>query len=684
MIKSQKINKVNFTNTNYKLQSHIKGLKESNMNTNTSQFTPLQDDSPSSSIKRFNNQVAPMQFLREAVQNSIEAGAKNIRIEKCPLYLRTQNQTGKLRIIDDGDGMSPDELLKYINKYNSSSKKSNGRHDNFGIGIKATSANFNRYGLVFISWHEDHEDGHMIWLCYNEQYQQFGVRHIDIYEMEDDGELITVPKQVVSLSELKASYPNGYDGVDWWNCESIKGRHKTIHGHGTIVYFLGNSRDQDTWSTDSRGVSLKHTMSSYSQYLATRYWEMGAKIITERSRDTDMGGRERRTSRMRSLQEIAASLRYKFVDLIDCGQGFSVRVLMRDEPLSSRNLQVLENYSRRSKHTNGFVAVKYKNELYNHEWGKSTMRKWGVIADEIMGQVKLIIIPPVYDHKTGYGVFPNEGRDTLLIESKNELGVESKYIDLERVRENFIDNHPQELTDLINEALAKKTSKSHDGHEVLKKYGHLFKLHKAKVKVDEDVCDANGDSQQMLLDCHSPGDKKDKKKEQEKNDKVEKTDEEIQAIKDRLAKMKNASKKPKAKRHPTRVIWEMPTRDDDCKFRGKDGFEYPFAFSRTKEGPIIWGNEDHEYLKSIENYFADFYRGGENQRNLIGSTIEEIAGLQATCVHAHKTQLAKSFPQLKTREQVTKQEFFAKLLGGDLHSKVQRSLSTQGLKKASK
>ena len=647
------------------------------MNTNTSQFTPLQDDSPSSSIKRFNNQVAPMQFLREAVQNSIEASAKNIKIQPCPLYQRTQNQTQKLRIVDDGDGMSPDELLKYINKYNSSSKKSNGRHDNFGIGIKATSANFNRYGLVFISWHEDSEDGHMIWLCYNEQYQRFGVRHIDIYEMDDDGELITVPKQVVSLSELKASYPNGYDGVDWWNCNLVKGLHRVIKDHGTMAYFLGNSRDQDTWAIDSRGVPVRHSHSVYVEYLATRYWEWNVRI----SAITGVN----RGAKIKPMHDLSGSLRYKFIDLVNCGQGFSVKVFIRDEPLSKKDIEsTLKFYSRISKHSNGFVAINYKNELYNHEWGKATMRKWGVIADEVMGQVMLVIIPPMYDHKTGYGVFPNEGRDTLLIESKNELGLESKHIDLERVRENFIDNHPQELTDLINEALAKKTSKSHDGHEVLKKYGHLFKLHKAKVKVDEDVCDANGDSQQMLLDCHSPGDKKDKKKEQEKNDKVEKTDEEIQAIKDRLAKMKNASKKPKAKRHPTRVIWEMPTRDDDCKFRGKDGFEYPFAFSRTKEGPIIWGNEDHEYLKSIENYFADFYRGGDNQRNLIGSTIEEIAGLQATCVHAHKTQLAKSFPQLKTREQVTKQEFFAKLLGGDLHSKVQRSLSTQGLKKASK
>ena len=65
---------------------------------------------------------------------------------------------------------------------------------------------------------------------------------------------------------------------------------------------------------------------------------------------------------------------------------------------------------------------------------------------------------------------------------------------------------------------------------------------------------------------------------------------------------------------------------------------------------------------------------------MIAATIEDIAGLQATCVHAHKMQLAKAFPQLRSREQVSRQEFFAKLLGGDLHSKVQQALSKQGLK----
>jgi hypothetical protein len=592
-----------------------------------------------------------------------------VTIERCPLYLKTQKQTEKLRIVDNGCGMTPDELLKYINKYNSSSKRSKGRHDNFGIGIKATAANFNRYGLVFVSWSAG-GDGHMIWLCYNEQYQQFGVRHIDIYEMDDDGELITVPKQVVSLEELKASYPNGFEGIEWWNCNRVT-KHRRVKGQGTMVYFLGNSRDQDTWAIDSRGSSLSNR--AYVYYLGARYWDtQGMRIVT--SLNYKEKEAHYNTLTIGSMHQTIGFLKYKSVARVKCGRGFQVHVFIRDNPLSDKDI---DNYPRiqRSKHTNGFMAIKYNNELYNHEWGKIAMRKWGIIADEVMGQVKLIVIPPVYDPKTGYGVFPNEGRDTLLIENPNRVDIENKYIDLERIREEFIDNHPQELTDLINEALAKKTAKSHDGHEVLKKYGHLFKLHKAKGKEDAPDCAADGDGQHMLLGCppESKPKKDETKKEREKREKEEQ-------IKKNLEKLKNSKNKPKAKRHPTRVIWEMPTRDDDCKFRGQDGFEYPFAFSRTKEGPIIWGNEDHEYLKSIEHYFADYYKGGEGQRPLIAATIEDIAGLQATCVHAHKMQLAKSFPQLRSREQVSRQEFFAKLLGGDLHSKVQQALSKQGLK----
>jgi hypothetical protein len=213
--------------------------------------------------------------------------------------------------------------------------------------------------------------------------------------MEEDGELITVPKQVVSLSELKASYPNGYDGIDWWNCDSIKNRHKVTHGHGTVVYFLGNSRDQDTWAIDSRGVLSKRSDRAYSEYIASRYWELDVKVSCNLKQTTNAAtAHSFHSLRVKSMHEVTAHMRYKFINSIDCGEGFSVRVFMREEALSVKDKVTLADYTLTSKHSNGFVAIKYKNELYNHEWGKSIMRKWGVIADEIMSQVKLIIIPP--------------------------------------------------------------------------------------------------------------------------------------------------------------------------------------------------------------------------------------------------------------------------------------------------
>ena len=57
------------------------------MNIKRSQFTPIKDDSPSSTMIRFGRQVAPMQFLREAIQNAIEAGATRVRVEPCPLAM---------------------------------------------------------------------------------------------------------------------------------------------------------------------------------------------------------------------------------------------------------------------------------------------------------------------------------------------------------------------------------------------------------------------------------------------------------------------------------------------------------------------------------------------------------------------------------------------------------------------
>ena len=81
--------------------------------------------------------------------------------------------------------------------------------------------------------------------------------------------------------------------------------------------------------------------------------------------------------------------KYRSVARVKCGRGFQVHVFIRDNPLSPKDVNN-DHRIKISKHTKGFMAIKYNNELYNHEWGKIAMRKWGIIADEVMSQVKLI------------------------------------------------------------------------------------------------------------------------------------------------------------------------------------------------------------------------------------------------------------------------------------------------------
>ena len=69
---------------------------------------PLKDHNPIATLHRSSENHLPMQHLRELVQNSIEAGAKKIRIYEEPQFIAQGIR--KLAICDDGPGMSPVDL----------------------------------------------------------------------------------------------------------------------------------------------------------------------------------------------------------------------------------------------------------------------------------------------------------------------------------------------------------------------------------------------------------------------------------------------------------------------------------------------------------------------------------------------------------------------------------------------
>ncbi len=639
-----------------------------------SQFTPIKDDSPSSTMIRFGRQVAPMQFLREAVQNSIEAGATKIKIEPCPMALHEHAELPggikRLSVLDNGVGMNADQLLKYINKYNSSSKISGGHHDNFGIGIKATAANFNHYGLVFISWTRESDEGNMIWLCYNKKAKQFGVRHIPVYEKQDDGEYELTYKQVVSLSELEATYEDegGFEGVKWWNADNHKNKHKTIKKHGTIVYFCGMHSTDNTWCRDASGKSFKEM--SYSYYLNKRFNMLNGVSVGSLSKKSNGN------YQLYGFEYHTYALGFKKIDesIIN---GFKVITLfnknaMHRQKNNLKNYNKLASFFDPSSYNNGFIAVKYKNELYNLETGKRASRQWGIIADEVMSQVKIIVIPPEYDPKKNYGVFPNEGRDTLMIEdgSKDQ---ETKVLDLKEIREHYVDNMPQEVSDAIDNALKKKMNFKHSDETIFKKYKFLFKLRVTRELEEQMAADKEGEDQ---LDLSLNGDKT-KAKSKDKKDKPELS----KKMKEKLDKLNKESLQNKKKKELLAgVLWEPSTNEEDCRYIGYNGFSYPMTSLVTRLGTTIFCNPNHDIFKQMQQYFVSLYKGGDKRKETIMHEIQHVVELDIKVAHAHKMAFAKHYPQLKVDNQITNDELMGQILGYNLYTKVQQALTSKGLK----
>src|SRR5687767_3650772 len=92
--------------------------------------------------------AAPLQYLRELVQNELEsirvAGIDNGLIE---VDYHEVDGVKKLRITGNGAGMTPDEVAANINRL-SSSGGIQAFDKNFGIGAKITAGTRNPHGVI--------------------------------------------------------------------------------------------------------------------------------------------------------------------------------------------------------------------------------------------------------------------------------------------------------------------------------------------------------------------------------------------------------------------------------------------------------------------------------------------------------------------------------------------------------
>ena len=139
-------------------------------------------------IERLAQDCSPYQYIRELTQNSFDAIRRNQELNgvaggtvvwDVDWALVSTNHVYKLQISDDGIGMTPSEIERYINRL-SSSTGIQSLEQNFGIGAKITAGVENPLGLVYKSWSKEYPDGIFATLWKDPDANAYGLRQYEV------------------------------------------------------------------------------------------------------------------------------------------------------------------------------------------------------------------------------------------------------------------------------------------------------------------------------------------------------------------------------------------------------------------------------------------------------------------------------------------------------------------------
>ena len=159
------------------------------------------------------------------------------------LLFYATNGIYKLSVTDNGDGMSPDDMIRYLNNLSVQGAGGNqGLTANFGVGAKITALARNPCGLVYRSWRSGH--GAMVQPHRDDDQGEYGLRAFEL----PDGTLTYHP------SLTAAAKPD------------------LIAQSGTKVTLLGTGLEANTVLPTSRNANWALA------FLHSRYFELPANI----------------------------------------------------------------------------------------------------------------------------------------------------------------------------------------------------------------------------------------------------------------------------------------------------------------------------------------------------------------------------------------------------------------------
>lgn len=205
-------------------------------------------------LDRLAADTPPNQQIRELTQNAIEAIQRRRNVDDgfdgiihwdvdWDHLQRTGNY--KLCVIDNGDGMSPEQLTEYLNSLAvQGAGQTQSISQNFGVGAKITALYRNRYGLVYQSWREG--KGAMVKLHRDDEAGVYGLARFQLP-----------------------------DGPDWAPKIKDSVKPKMVDRSGTKVTLLGETEEENTcFPRQDSGAGMNWLI----RYLTTRYFRLSDGI----------------------------------------------------------------------------------------------------------------------------------------------------------------------------------------------------------------------------------------------------------------------------------------------------------------------------------------------------------------------------------------------------------------------
>ena len=383
-------------------------------------------------LDRLGEDCDDLQYIRELSQNALEAGATSVVWDVDWTLFEMNNGTFKLCCIDDGVGMTGEEMVKHINRL-SSSGRTQAIDANFGVGAKISAATRNPSGVVYQSWVDGR--GAMVHLWRDPATGQYGLKQFRL----PDGSFT----HIVKLND--------------------RAKPKEIGKHGTKVTLLGTRPSHDTMASPEGALTPSRWV---NRNLGTRYFRLPEGVTvqaregwTQPREDTDRNLLRRVVAMEEFLGRYSDS--HGTVPL----EGCDVRWWILDDS-EARKSYSLPN--------NGHFAALYQNELYELLTGRAGMarlQQFGVI----FGSDRIVLYAE-----------PRKAPDQRLVANtaRTQLLLDGEQLPYPDWASEFRQAMPQEIRDHMDAVIAGAKDNNHQPaiKERLKAYAPLYRLSRRRLK----------------------------------------------------------------------------------------------------------------------------------------------------------------------------------------------------------